>query len=70
MDYEAIHAYIEGNRGVRGIDMAFGRLLVEQAGVADNPKASQLFKLAWNYGHSEGHWEVLEYFEQMLPLIQ
>ncbi len=44
--------------------------LYEEYGVSDNPKRNVLFSKAWSMGHSSGLNEVLNYFDDLVELIQ
>jgi hypothetical protein len=39
-------------------------------GVTNNPKADKAFQLAWEYGHSAGYYEVINYFHDLVTLIE
>ncbi len=38
--------------------------------VAGHPKAARLFEMAWTEGHSAGHYEVANTYENWVELIQ
>lgn len=38
--------------------------------MTDNPKKDKLFEKAWEYGHSSGHSEVLNYYDDLVDLIR
>jgi hypothetical protein len=39
-------------------------------GVTNNSKADKAFQLAWEYGHSAGYYEVINYFHDLVGLIE
>lgn len=43
--------------------------IIEEAGVVDNPKANDLWDIAWDQGHSSGLNEVYNYFFDYLKII-
>jgi hypothetical protein len=44
--------------------------LEEEYGVKDNPKADELFRIAYEYGHSAGEEEVELYYSNLVDLIK
>jgi hypothetical protein len=44
--------------------------LLADFGVVGNPKADKAFNLAWEYGHSSGYYEVVNYFHDLVDLIK
>jgi hypothetical protein len=52
---------LEVDHGIRGKD---GKLKVDAA------KATQLFQLAWDYGHASGYQDVANYYEDMVDLVR
>ncbi len=49
---------------------AFITALAEKYGVADNPKFTKAYELAWEFGHSSGFNEVENYFMGLVELIK
>jgi hypothetical protein len=43
--------------------------LEQEFGTSGHPKASNLFSLAWDYGHSSGLHEVYAYYNDMVDLL-
>lgn len=39
-------------------------------GVTNNPKAEKAYRLAYEYGHSAGYYEVVNYFSDLVELIK
>lgn len=51
--------------------LAFKNDLEDEFGVShDHPKAKRLFDLAWEYGHSSGYNEVLNFYSDLVDLIK
>ena len=44
--------------------------LYKAYGIENNPKRSKCFRLAWEYGHSSGYYEVLNHFDELVDLIK
>ena len=44
--------------------------LAKKYDVEDNPKFEQCFRLAWDYGHSAGYYEVEGCFIELVDLIK
>jgi hypothetical protein len=44
--------------------------LEEEYGTADNPKRDDLFKLAWDYGHSGGFSQIVNYYDDLYELVK
>lgn len=51
------------------IKKQFRESLEEEFGVIGHPKRHELWKLAWEYGHSGGFSEVLNYYQDLVVLI-
>lgn len=66
--YSAIFANI--CEKVYTTDEEFKQELYKCYGVEGNPKAEALWRLAWEYGHSAGYSEVLNYWQDMVDLIK
>ena len=47
----------------------FKKDLLEEIGIANHPKAEQLFNMAWDRGHSNGYTEVLIEAEELSELL-
>ena len=48
----------------------FKLALLREHGVEDNPKAMDVWIMAWDQGHSGGYEDVESYFEQLVGLIE
>lgn len=46
------------------------RLVEEEEDVWDNDKCPKVWSKAWEYGHSAGHYEVVNYFRDLCELIK
>lgn len=44
--------------------------LEEVYNMKGHPKADTLFRLAWDFGHSEGYEEIVFYYAEMLELLK
>jgi len=51
-------------------EITFRMDLEQEFKTKGNKKATKLFSLAWEYGHSAGFDEVLTYYEDMADLIK
>lgn len=44
--------------------------LESEYSMGDHPKAELLWRLAWDYGHSDGDYIVTSYYEDLLELLK
>jgi len=73
-------------RAARGVKMTIDELIAEVGrddyagsfksdllgalGLAEHPKARELYRLAWDYGHSAGYQDVVHYALDMAELLR
>ena len=63
MDYEKY-------RNQKNGDNNFKKDLFEEYGVSNNPKAEQCYNIAYEFGHSDGYYEIAHYFSDIVELIK
>lgn len=44
--------------------------LLDEYGVTNHPKARRAFELAWSYGHADGYQAVVDYFDEIVDLLE
>lgn len=44
--------------------------MFDDLGISDNPKRNELYRVAWDYGHSSGIQEVYNYALDLVDLIK
>jgi hypothetical protein len=64
---KARKSYLTESRALREI---FKRDLQIELGLAEHPRGANLIALAWEYGHSEGYNEVIQYAYDLAPLLR
>jgi len=55
---------------IGAVAIEFKNDLFATHGVQNNPKREELFRLAWEYGHSAGYYDVDAYFGEMVALVK
>ena len=55
---------------VREHQAEFRKDLAKAYDIKDHPKEEILFNLAWSYGQSNGYYEVLHHYDELVKLIR
>jgi len=58
------------NQLLNKFHLEFWDKLAHEYEVVNNPKFEKLKNIAWDRGHSEGYYEVLNIFEELVELIK
>lgn len=71
MDLDKLNLGIIGMRYVLEATSRSMRFLqLRDAGIADNPKADNVWNLAYEYGHSNGYDEIWGYIQDLAELVK
>lgn len=53
----------------RRLEEEFKKDALQYVGLGDHPKAEKAYAMAWDYGHSAGHSEVMNYLVDLAELV-